>query len=41
MKEDAFFVVKFGGQSLLFAPVTGGFPLIPRDDNRRIEMAAR
>jgi len=33
--------VKFGGQALLFAPVTGGNPLHRRDDNRRLKMAAR
>ena len=33
--------VKFGGQALLFAPVTGGNLLHRRDDNRRIKMAAR
>ena len=33
--------VKFGGQALLFAPVTGRNPLHRRDDNRRIKLAAR
>ena len=33
--------VKFGGQALLFAPVTGGNPLHRRDDYRRIKLAAR
>ena len=33
--------VKFGGQALLFAPVTGGNPLHRRDNNLRIKMAAR
>ena len=33
--------VKFGGQALLFAPVTGGNPLHRRDDNRRLKMAYR
>lgn len=33
--------VKFGGQALLFAPVTGGNPLHRRDDDRRIQIAAR
>ena len=33
--------VKFGGQALLFAPVSGGNPLHRRDDDRRLMMAAR
>jgi len=33
--------VKFGGQALLFAPVSGKNPLHRRDDDRRLEMAAR
>ena len=33
--------VKFGGQALLFAPVRGKNPLHRRDDDRRLEMAAR
>ena len=33
--------VKFGGQALLFAPVTGGNLLHRRDDDRRLKMAER
>jgi len=35
------FEVKFGGQALLFAPVTGGNLLHRRDDDRRLKMAER